>query len=105
MIPDCPATNFSESFFIETGDKFCLFNKPENVIQMPNMTCINDTMIIGCSSLHNYAVQVSLTTFLKGNQKNETLFLTKTYLSFGVFDGQKICFVQIIFGETFFFDQ
>ena len=105
MIPDCPATNFSESFFIETGDKFCLFNKPEDKIPMPNLECINDTMIIGCSSLHNYAVHVSLTTFLKGNQKNEILFLTKTYLSFGAFDGRKIFFVQIIFGETFFFDK
>ena len=58
MKPDCPATNFSESFFRETGDKFCLFNKTEDDIQIPNLEC-NDTMIIGCSSLHNYAVDVS----------------------------------------------
>ena len=70
MIPDCPATNFSESFFIETGDKFCLFNKTEDDIQVPNLECINDTMIIGCSSLHNYAVDVSLTIFKELKKSN-----------------------------------
>ena len=71
MIPDCPATSFSESFFIETGDKFCLFNKTEDDIQIPNLKCNNDTtMIIGCSSLHNYAVEVSLTTFKEIKKSN-----------------------------------
>jgi hypothetical protein len=70
MIPDCPATSFSESFFIETGDKFCLFNKTEDDIQVPNLECINDTMIIGCSSLHNYAVDVSLTIFKELKKSN-----------------------------------
>ena len=72
MTPNCPATNFSKSFFLQTGDKFCLFNKTEDDIPMPNCT---DTMIIGCSSLHDYAVHVSLTTFLKGNQKMKPNFM------------------------------
>ena len=103
MIPDCSGTNFSKSFFKETGDKFCLFNKTDG-IQMPNLECNNDTMIIGCSSLHNYAVQVSLTTFFKRKSKKGNLILA-TYLFFGAFDGRKICFLQSIFWETFFFDE
>ena len=64
MIPNCPDTDFSKSFFNETGDKFCLFNKTVDDIKIPNLECNNDPMrIIGCSSLHNYAVHVSITSF------------------------------------------
>ena len=56
---------FYKRFVKATGNKFCLFEKTEADVQFSNLGCNNDTttMIIGCNSLHNYAVEVSLTNF------------------------------------------
>ena len=57
--------NFYKRFIKATGDKFCLFEQTEAVVQIPNLGCDNDTtMIIGCNSLHNYAVEVSFQQIL-----------------------------------------
>ena len=53
---------FYKRFFKATGENFCLFDQTEANVQIPNLGCNdNTTMIIGCNSLHDYAVEVSLT--------------------------------------------
>lgn len=63
--------NFYKRFVKATGDKFCLFEQTKADVQIPNLRCDNEsTMIIGCNSLHNYAVEVSF------KQISNNMFLT-----------------------------
>ena len=72
MDPICTLTQ-SQQFFDKTGDKICLFTKTEDriqmgtlkVIQIPDLECASDTRVIGCSTLYDSALSVSLTTFDK----------------------------------------